>query len=287
MALYVNGELVDEKEIEAEVERLSPEYDRVFAEMDKEESQKQLLEWSRENVIERYMLKQAAENDNEPLEDGAVENAFETMIEQAGGRADFYNKSGLSPDKDDEIKKDITSRLKLERLMERISSSVSEPSEKEIDKYYSANTDKFTIPEMVRAAHIVKHPNQQDDIERVQQEMDEILHEIRTKDNFEELAQKYSDCPDNAGDLGYFPRGQMVQAFEDIAFAMEAGQVSDVFQTEFGFHIAKVTSKKPEVLCPVEEVREVIVKELNQAVGQKAIEKFIDSEKAKAVIEDK
>ncbi len=45
---------------------------------------------------------------------------------------------------------------------------------------------------------------------------------------------EYSDCPDNAGDLGYFPRGQMVQAFEDVAFSMEAGQVSEVFQSEIG-----------------------------------------------------
>ncbi len=287
MALYVNGELVDEKEIQAEIERLRPEYERVFAEMSEEDREKQLSEWSRENVVERFLLKQAAEQDSEPLEEGAVENAFDTMLEQAGGRADFFNKSGLSPDNEDEIKKDVENRLRLERLMEKISNSVAEPSQKAIEKYYNDNTDKFTIPEMVRAAHIVKHPNAEDDVERVQQEMGEILHEIRTKDNFEELAQKYSDCPDNAGDLGFFPRGQMVQAFEDVAFSMEAGQVSDVFQSEFGYHIAKVTSKKPEVLCPIEEVREVILKELNQAAGQKAIEKFIDGERAKAEIEEK
>ncbi|MHC4721340.1 MAG: peptidylprolyl isomerase, partial [Planctomycetota bacterium] len=75
--------------------------------------------------------------------------------------------------------------------------------------------------------------------------------------------------------------------FEDVVFGMEVGTVSDVFKTEFGYHIAKVTDKKPATACPLEDVREVIVRELTEQARQKAVEKFIDREKAKALIEEK
>ena len=287
MALYVNGVEIDGKEIEAEVQRLRPEYERVFVEQSPEDREKQLAEWSRENVIERELIKQAAAKATVPLAESTVENAYQALLEQAGGKAEFYKNAGLGEDQEGHIKADIESRMKLEQLMERVAGNVGEPSKKQIEKHYHDNIEKYTIPEMVRAAHIVKHPTPDADVEAVKKEMDEILAEIREKDNFEELAVKLSDCPDNAGDLGYFPRGQMVQAFEEVVFNMEPGDVSEVFQSEFGFHIAKVNEKKPSIPCPIEDVAEVIKKELRQAAGQKAVEKFIDSERAKAKVEDK
>ena len=287
MALYVNGVEIDGKEIEAEIERLRPEYERVFVDQPADEKKKQLADWSRENVIERELIKQAAAKDTVVLADGAVDNAYEALLEQAGGKAEFYKNAGLGEDQEGQVKADIESRMKLEQLMERVASDVREPSQKEIEKHYHDNLEKYTIPEMIRAAHIVKHPNEEGDIELIKQEMQEVLSEIREKNNFEELAVKLSDCPDNAGDLGYFPRGQMVQAFEDVVFEMQPGDVSEVFQSEFGFHIAKVSERKPSVACPIGDVTEVIKKELRQSAGQKAVEKFIDSERAKAKIEDK
>jgi parvulin-like peptidyl-prolyl isomerase len=118
-------------------------------------------------------------------------------------------------------------------------------------------------------------------------QMQQILKELRDGADFDEMARKHSDCPENAGDLGFFPRGSMVQGFEDVVFGMEVGQTSDVFKTEFGYHIARVSDTKPAMPCPLEDVREVIVRELTEQTRQKAIEKFIDAQKAKAVIEEK
>ena len=79
----------------------------------------------------------------------------------------------------------------------------------------------------------------------------------------------------------------MVQRFEDVAFNLEVGQMSEPFETEFGFHIAKLFDKKESMHCPLEEVKELIVKELTGENQQREIEKFIDAEKTKATIEDK
>ena len=146
MILYVNGEKIDEKHIQAEVEKLRPDYERVFADKPADERQKQLYEWSRENVIEAVLLRQAARNSqNIPSE--AIDKVYEQFVRQNGGK---------SSDKE-QVKKEIAERMSAEGLINRITGDVKEPSEKNIRKYYDTNADRFTMGEMVRASHIVKH----------------------------------------------------------------------------------------------------------------------------------
>ena len=287
MTLYVNSEKIDDAAITAEAEKLRPQYEQVFTEMSPDERETQLMDWSRENVIEGVLIRQAAQNDPEDLPAEVIDQAFQQIIDQAGGKEQFFQQAGLNQDKEGEIKNDLAQRLRVERLISNLTREADEPTEKEITKYYEQNTERFTIPEMIHAAHIVKHIKPIDDPDKVEQEMQAIRSQIGDKTQFEDLASKHSECPENGGDLGFFARGQMVQQFEDIVFNMEIGTISPVFQTEFGFHIAKVLEKKPSIPCPLDEVREVIVKELTEQAQQKAIEKFVDTQKEKANIEEK
>ena len=108
---------------------------------------------------------------------------------------------------------------------EKVTEKALPPSKKHIQKYYEENTAQFTIPEMVRASHIIKNLSPEVDPDQVKEEMHQILWDVRNKNNFDELVAKKSDCPENGGDLGFFPRGQMVAEFEDVVFDMEAGEV--------------------------------------------------------------
>ncbi len=287
MTLYVNGEEVDAQRITDEADKLRPQHDATFADMPQDERERQLMEWSRENVIEAVLLRQAAKRDIGAVDDDTVEATLSQMIEQSGSPEQFYRKMGLSPDDRERVKGEIAERIQLERLIERITTRASAPTEKEIRRYYEKHGDRFTIPEMVRAAHIVKHLKPIDDPEQLKGQMDAIRSEIGDQTDFGAVAAKHSECPENGGDLGFFARGQMVQEFEDVVFNMKSGQVSGVFQTEFGYHIAKVLDRKPQVPCPIDEVRPVIVRELTEQARQKAIEKFVDAEKDKAAIEEK
>ena len=290
MALYVNGELVDESIIKEEADRLRPEYEKVFASDDPQEKakfEKQLQDWSRENVIERFLLRQAALRDIKEVDKAAVDEQYSQIVEQAGGEEELVKRLGIKPEEVGRVKADIEADMKVQRMIENVTAKAPEPGEKEIRKVFESDPERFTIPEMVRASHIVKHVDPDMDAEDARKELEDVLEEIRGGGDFAELAGKYSSCPENGGDLGYFPRGQMVQEFEDVVFSMEPGQVSDVFQTQFGYHIAKVTEKRPAIPCKLEDVREVIVKELTQEAQQKEIEKFVDAEKEKATIKDK
>jgi hypothetical protein len=168
MALYINGEKIDEKHIQAEVEKLRPDYERVFADKPADERQKQLHEWSRENVIEAVLLRQAVrKGQNIPSE--AIDKVYEQFVRQNGGK---------SSDKE-HVKKEIAERMGVEGLINRITGDLKEPSEKDVRKYYDTNADRFTMGEMVRASHIVIHHDPTVKDKQVKNQMQQILEKIR------------------------------------------------------------------------------------------------------------
>ena len=111
-----------------------------------------------------------------------------------------------------------------------------------------------------------------------------INDELKKGRTFEELADMTSDCPGNGGDLGYFPRGQMVEKFEDVVFNMDPQQVSDIFQTEYGFHIAKVYDRRPAATATFELVKDKIIEYLTKEKQETALENFVDELRANAEI---
>ena len=247
----------------------------------------QLAEWSRENLIEGILLRQAARREFQSTPPEAIEDAWKHFVEQAGGMVGCLQRMGLSAGQEATARDLFVDRLQVERLTQRIAAAVPAPTDKDILRHFEKHRERYTIPEMVRARHIVKHPEADKDAEAVREQMRTIHDELAGgKADFAELAEKHSDCPDNGGDLGFFPRGQMVPEFEDVVFALKPGGVSEVFETRFGLHIAQVTDRRESVPCSLSQVRDAIVRDLQEQARQKALEKFIDAEKAKSVIKE-
>jgi parvulin-like peptidyl-prolyl isomerase len=287
MSVYVNGERVDEAEVEHEAERLRPYYEHVFQDMSDEEREKQLVEWARENVVERLLLLQAAVRDPEPIEDAAVEEAYQTILKDHGGREQFYQRHELDLDKEPEVKDDIRKRMLLKLKLDKITAGAAAPGPEDAQRYYEEHRDEFVVPETVHAAHIIKQVRPGQDPKAVEEELIQVLKKLRNNADFTEMAQKHSDCPDGGGDLGFFPRGQMVESFEEVVFNLEPGGISNVFRTEFGLHIAKVFEKRESELRPFEYVGDSIQEKLREEADQEAIERFIDQEREQAAIEER
>jgi peptidyl-prolyl cis-trans isomerase D len=127
----------------------------------------------------------------------------------------------------------------------------------EIQRYYNNNLPQYQTPEQIRASHILLNTAGKD-AAAVRKQAEAVLAQVKTGADFAELARKVSEDEGskvNGGDLDYFTRGRMVPEFEQAAFALETGQVSDIVQTQYGFHIIKVADKKPAVTRPLEDVR--------------------------------
>ncbi len=287
MALYVNGEQIEETVIEAEIGRLRPSYEQVFEDQPRDQQEKQLSEWARENVIETVLFAQEARKAYPEIGDEDIQAALTGLLGNENEMGPIHQQLQAGAEQVQKLREDIASQLRAEKLSRQITDTITPPSEKLIQRYYETHLDRYTIPEMVHAAHIVKHPNDKITVNELHSHMQVILDKLNSGTSFEELAREHSDCPDNGGDMGFFARGQMVQSFEEVVFQLEPGACSGIFETEFGLHIAKVHEKRPAMPCPLQQVRAAIARDLTQQAKEKAIEQFLDAQKEKAVIQQR
>ena len=134
----------------------------------------------------------------------------------------------------------------------------------DIERQYQQNKDQYSTPEQVRASHILLNTEGKDE-SAVKAQAESLLKQVRDGGDFAALATKFSQdeaSAKNGGDLDYFGRGRMVKEFEEVAFSLAPGSISDLVKTQYGFHIIKVVDKKPATTKPLEEVRQQIADQL-------------------------
>lgn len=147
-------------------------------------------------------------------------------------------------------------------------------SEAETRERYEAQKINYTTPEQRKASHIlVKVPSNSTDeaIAKAKQKAEALLVRIRKGEDFASLAKTESDDPGSAlqgGDLGFFGKGVMDPAFEEAAFALEKGEVSELVRSSFGFHIIKVEEISGGTVKPFDEVKSGIMEEIQTERAQ-------------------
>ena len=143
----------------------------------------------------------------------------------------------------------------------------------DIQRYYNDNSQQYTSPERVRASHILLNTGGKDEA-AVRKQAEELLAKIKAGADFAELAKKYSEDPgskEKGGDLDFFPRGQMVPEFEQAAFSLQPGQVSELVKTQYGFHIIKVVEKQAGSTQTLDQVRAQIQQTLAAQIADRQI----------------
>jgi peptidyl-prolyl cis-trans isomerase C len=180
-----------------------------------------------------------------------------------------------------ELRARESQRLIIEKLFSLTVYSRVGVTEEELRAYYAAHEADFQEPEQVHAAQLVVKGL--DEAKRVQAQ-------LKAGKKFADLARRYSLSADAkvGGDLGFFPRGQMPPAFDEVVFNMRPGQVSDVVSTEYGYHLFKVIEFKPARKRDLNEVRrqvEAHLVKLKQAEAQETFEKELQA-KAKVWVNE-
>jgi parvulin-like peptidyl-prolyl isomerase len=274
MAILVNGERIDEKTVHEEAERMRQQFEQAFADEAPATREARLQEWARENIIERTLLEQAAKTDPRPVTPEEVDAAIRGTGREPG------------PDVPADVRANIELSLRARRLLDEAGKALPPPSDEAVRKFYQENLKEFTLPERVHAAHLVKHVTPCKPPEVCEEALRKAKEELAAGADFAALAVKYSDCPENGGDLGWFARGRMVEEFENTVFKMKPGEVSDIFATRYGFHIVKVFDRKPSGPASIEEVDGYVRARLATDDRNAAIEKFLDGLRAAAKVED-
>lgn len=213
-------------------------------------------------VIGRYPAQQQAMMDNEQGRRNILEQAiaFELMYEL--GKETGVDKSVEYTEQINKIAKELLAQI----VMSKVLSEVTVLDE-EVLKYYNENQEAFVEPANVTAKHILV------DSEELAKEIKEKI--AANELSFEDAAAQYSSCPskEQGGNLGAFSKGMMVPEFEEVAFVLPVGEVSDPVKTQFGYHLIKVSDKKDSSTKAFEEIKEDALKQLlNQKQEQKYLE---------------
>jgi peptidyl-prolyl cis-trans isomerase D len=148
--------------------------------------------------------------------------------------------------------------------------------EADIEAFYKQNNAQYSSPEQIRASHILLKTEGKDEA-AVKAQADALLKRIRSGEDFAALAKQYSEDESNnanGGDLDYFGRGTMVAEFEQAAFGMKAGEISEPVKTSFGFHIIKLVDHRPATTKPLAEVRPEIEDQLKWQRAQAQAEQI-------------
>jgi peptidyl-prolyl cis-trans isomerase C len=295
----VNGTDIGEQELERRMTIAMKQYAGRMANLPPqfaEQVQKQLRQQIADNLISETLLDEQVKaaqiqfSDAEVL--AAMEKAgaqmqppitieqFRATVEAQGGNFEDY-------------KNRFRKQLEYDKLLESQWAAKATVTDNDANEYYATHPKEFEIPEQVQASHIListkptdpnADPNQVKAAAR--EKAEKLLQQIKDGADFAALAKENSSCPSakDGGDLGLFSRGMMVKPFEGAAFALQVGQVSDVVETDFGYHIIKVTDRKEAGVTPFEEAKAGIIDNLTKKKRDAVAREYIQSLRQKATI---
>ena len=282
----VNGEAVTKVDFDRLIKNMELRSNQPIPAERRDAVYRQVLD----ELVTYTVLSQETRARNVAVADAEVESAIKQMRARLGSDEDFkkaLDARGMTLDK---LKGDTRIDISINKMVEAEVATQPPPTDAQVRDFYDKNPDKFKQDEAVRASHILFRVDESADAATKKKAMDEaqsVLKQARAGADFAELAKKHSadGSAQQGGDLNFFTKGQMVPPFDQAAFAMKPGEISDIVTTQFGYHIIKVTDRRPPSTVPFEQVSGRIKEFLTEQQKQQKADGFIQSLKQKAKIE--
>lgn len=227
--------VITDSEIQNETHKMS--------EVDSPQERKSALN----RLIDRYLLLHQAMTTGLSVSDSEFDDAlFESLEEMDTAPKDMEQTRNLE--------EQTRRRVIIRKYVHNYCFKSIEISEQQLLNFYEDQKEVFVIPETVHAAHILVCGSGPDSARKASR----IRAEISTQEDFRRVCGTSSDCPSSprCGDLGWFPRGRMISELEEVAFALQPGQISEAFKSRFGWHILLVIDRKPAQIASFEDVKD-------------------------------
>ncbi len=285
----VNGVTIKQAVFDSEFNAIK----KKIASQGKPVSEEQLAEIKKrivDNLIDQELLFQESQKQKIKVKQAEIDDSLATIKKKFNNEADFTKAlTEINVSKKDLLAK-VQQNLAIKKLVQTNIIRKINISEKESRDFYTAHPDYFKLPEQVKASHILIKLDPKADISQeaeAKKKITNLQKQLKQGEDFATLAKIYSEGPSNTkgGDLGYFKRGQMVKPFEAVAFVLKPGEISDVVKTQFGFHLIKVTDKKPGKNVDYDDAKQKIIPYLKQEKEKQEISQYIQEIRKKATIE--
>jgi peptidyl-prolyl cis-trans isomerase C len=282
----VNGSVITRAKLDKEVQRAQQR----LSIRGKPVPDSQLSEFrtqTLEKLIDSELLYQESQKKGIKVDKAALDEKFKKQFPDEAKLKKILSGMNMS---EAALKSEWLRGMAIREFIEREFVSKVKVTEKETKVYYDGNPDFFKQSEQVRASHIlikVDPKANKSEKAKARKTLEKIREKLKKGEDFSTLAKEYSQCPSSAkgGDLGFFGRGKMVKPFEEAAFSLEPGQVSDVVETTFGYHFIKVVEKKPKSTIPFKEVRDKIGQYLKNKKVQQEMSLYLAELKKEAKVE--
>ena len=203
---------------------------------------------------------------------------------QVGGEENFKQALAAQGLTEAAFRKELEKGAKVNKLVEQACAGVAEPTDDEVAAFYAAHKAEFVTPPQVHCQHILVKGTGSEAFEKIRAIRERI---VSGGADFAEEAKQHSDCPSGreGGSLGWFGRGMMVPEFDQAAFAMKKGEISDIITTQFGYHIIYKADEKGGDAQTLVDVHDQIKDLLRHEARGRAMDAFVAELKEKAKIE--
>jgi len=242
-----------------------------------------------ERMVEKELLYQKSQELGIEVDMDKVDSQINQFKKKFDDEKKYQQQLSQMGYTEDLLRSEIKQNMAIQKLIEEEIASKVALSDKELKKYYKNNTKEFATPAKVKARHILIK-SQSDASESDQKEAKEKIEAAQKRledgEKFAKVAKDVSEGPSSkkGGDLGFFSKGRMVKGFEDAAFGLEPGEVSDVVKTRFGYHLIKVEDKKPASQKSFEEVKGNLKKKMKNERVKKEMDSYLKNLKKEADI---
>lgn len=287
----VNGEEITRGDVQQELDLALRQFGGQIPPQQLQQMEASMRQRITDSLITRTLLDAAVTAAGITATAEELSEALEEIKASVPPGQDFETALAASGTTMEELTANIREQMTIRKLLESKTEGIEEVTEEEAKEFYDTNPDQFTRPEGVSASHILIMVDPSD-TEETKMEKKAKLEKIRADIiagtvTFEDAAKANSDCnsKEQGGSLGTFGKGQMVPEFETAAFSQEVGEVGDVVETQFGYHIIKVDGHSEEGTVSFDEAKEQIISVLTNQKKQAAVGEYIQGLRDSATIE--
>jgi parvulin-like peptidyl-prolyl isomerase len=272
----VNGEPIYTAEVDRYVREIGARFGVDFSKGDAARQRQQVARSVLDQLIERTLILQEARRTGRLASDAAVEDRLRQIAQAFPSPEEFdraLQQQGVS-------RAELRDRVRFELTVRRILDDlrVPAPTDQEARAYFQAHREAFDEPERVRVRHVLL---------RTEAEARVALARLRAGESFAQVAKELSQDPgtrDRGGEVGLVAPGQTVPEFEQVAFRLKPGELSEPVRTSFGYHIVQVTEKLPAKKATWEGVRQQVLELLRENKRREAFEAWVKELRGRAKI---
>jgi len=285
MSIKINDQVIPDWAIERQAEALFENVARGMPGKPREIIMMSALDLAKDRLIDQALMAQESRRRKYKVDSVDLQKRIKQWMKQNGGKKAFEKIKNPMIRNHEDLKRELSDQMRFNQLLEE-ESQCEQISEAEALQYYQDRPELFRTEELLSASHFLKMGKTEEEFDQALEAVKSIRQRLEKGEDFTELVRAESDDKGNDGNLGTFGKGRMVPEFEQAAYALKPGELSQPVKTQFGWHLIQLHDRIAPKVTPFEDIKEKVIEYLTERKKDKVFEAFLDRLKAEATIEE-